>query len=109
MTGFQVDIGGIDGAGKVLQDVATSFGEALSRFQAELNGYNRPWGDNDDLGGLIGAAHDEVSEYAFECYQDALDEISSAGVDLSEMAEKYRIVEEAADGDFTRFHQKLGG
>lgn len=109
MAGFHVSPDDMDTAGKVLRDVATSFSEALTRFQAELNGFARPWGDNDDLGGIIGAAHDEVSEYAFECYQDALDEISSAGVDLSEHAEMYRIVEEAADGDFTKFQEGLGG
>jgi hypothetical protein len=48
------------------------FTQALSAFQAELEGYGRPWGE-DDIGSLIGAAHDEVSAWAFDCYQSALE------------------------------------
>ncbi|WP_018353315.1 hypothetical protein [Longispora albida] len=80
---------GLGGSGQQLQQVATRFGEALGAFQAQLQAFGQPWG-SDDIGSLIGAAHDEVSSFAFECYGAALEEISQAGADLSAMAAKHQ-------------------
>ena len=44
---------------------------------------------------VTGTAHEEVSSYAFECYQSALDEISLAGEDLGTMGDLYDAAETA--------------
>ncbi|GAB7038318.1 MULTISPECIES: hypothetical protein [Catenuloplanes] len=92
--GVHVTPESLEHAGQRLGTVAERFASALSEFQAEIAGFGRPWGE-DDIGQLIGIAHDEVSAVAFECYRDALDEIAAAGVDLAGMAQLYTVAEEA--------------
>jgi hypothetical protein len=61
---------------------------ALGRLQAQPGSpeeQESPTGTGWGADGGIGAAHDEVSSYAFECYQDALDEIAAAGIDVVEI------------------------
>lgn len=108
MGGPQVQPERLTAAGKSLEDVAARFLEALTAFRSELEGFGRPWGQ-DDIGSLIGAAHDEVSAWAFECYGSALEEIAEAGVDLSGMGERYEAIESAIRGQFDGFQQGLGG
>jgi hypothetical protein len=93
MTGFKVDPERLASSGSALQSISARLAGELTGFQAELAGYGTPWG-NDEIGSLIGAAHDEVSSYAFECYQDALDEMASAGIDVVEIATKYAEVDD---------------
>lgn len=92
--GVHVTPESLDESGRQLGSVAERFASALAEFQSEIAGFGRPWGE-DDIGQLIGVAHDEVSAFAFECYQDALNEIAAAGVDLSGMAQLYAAAEEA--------------
>lgn len=99
MAGIEIDIDGLDTAGRRLDGTAARFVDALSAFQAQLGGFGQPWG-GDDIGALIGAAHDEVSAWAFECYQAALDEIAAAGVDLSGMAASYTATEQSIAEQF---------
>lgn len=108
MTVVQVDPDGLDASGRSLEGIAAELAEAVSAFKAQLEGFGRPWG-NDDIGSLIGAAHDEVSAFAFECYATAVDEIGAAGTDLSGMAEAYRQVESTIRGGFDLIRQGLGG
>lgn len=108
MTGLQVDPEGLSGSGRALESVASRFTEALTAFRAELEGFGRPWG-SDDIGSLIGAAHDEVSAFAFECFDGALAEIAAAGVDLSAMGERYAGIEAAIRQGFDGLQQGLGG
>lgn len=92
--GVEVSPDSLEYSGQRLGTVAERFAAALNAFQSEIAGFGRPWGE-DDIGQLIGAAHDEVSAFAFECYQGALDEIAAAGADLSGMAQLYTTAEEA--------------
>ncbi|GAA2713395.1 hypothetical protein [Actinoplanes palleronii] len=70
--GVHVTPDSLDASGQHLAAVAERFASALTAFQAEIAGYGQPWGA-DDIGSLIGAAHDEVASFAFESYQDARD------------------------------------
>ncbi|MCM0675752.1 hypothetical protein NCC78_13785 [Micromonospora phytophila] len=108
MTGLRVDPDGLGGSGRALEDVASRLGEALTAFRAELAGFGRPWG-SDDVGSLIGAAHDEVSAFAFECFDTALAEIAAAGTDLTGMGERYAAVETTIRQGFDGLRQGLGG
>ena len=97
----------LDASGRQLQDVADRFAQALTAFQAELQSYGQPWG-SDDIGSLIGAAHDEVSQYAFECYQEALDEIGAAGGDVGLMGRAHSETDQAGLEKFTTMQHSLG-
>ncbi|MCP3783475.1 hypothetical protein NLX85_08875 [Micromonospora sp. A3M-1-15] len=105
---IEVDPEGLGGSGRALGDVATRFGQAMTAFQAELAAFGRPWG-SDDIGSLIGAAHDEVSAFAFECFDTALEEIAAAGSDLTGMAVRYAEIEAAIKQGFDGLRQGLGG
>ncbi|MCW3814476.1 hypothetical protein ONA91_08400 [Micromonospora sp. DR5-3] len=108
MTAIEVDPDGLSGSGRALEGAAVRFGQALAAFQAELAAFGRPWG-SDDIGSLIGAAHDEVSAFAFECFDSALQEIAAAGTDLTGMATRYAEIEAAIKQGFDGLHQALGG
>jgi hypothetical protein len=94
MTGLHVDPDSLRTSGQQLGAVAARFSAELSSFRAQLSSFGEPWG-HDDIGSLIGTAHEEVSSYAFECYQSALDEISLAGEDLGTMGDLYDAAETA--------------
>ncbi|MBB5829187.1 MULTISPECIES: hypothetical protein [Micromonospora] len=106
--GIEVDPDRLSGSGRALQDLATRFVGELAAFRGELAGFGRPWG-SDDIGSLIGAAHDEVSAWAFECFDSALTEIGSAGVDLDEMGQRYAAVEQAIRQGLDGIRQRLDG
>ncbi|MDR7276113.1 hypothetical protein [Catenuloplanes atrovinosus] len=108
MTGVEIDPDALTGSGAALEAVAGRLATALSGFQAELDAFGAPWGA-DDIGSLIGAAHDEVSAFAFECYRIALDEIGAAGQDVAEMAEAYRTAESTIGADVDAVRRALGG
>src|SRR4051794_10899711 len=93
MNGFAVDPQRLSASGSALQHVAARLASEVASFQSELAGFGAPWG-SDDIGSLIGAAHDEVSSWAFECYQDALDEMASAGADVVDISVQYTGVDE---------------
>ena len=97
MTGFMVDPERLSASGSALQSVASRLSAELTSFQSELAGFGAPWG-SDDVGSLIGAAHDEVSSWAFECYRDALDEMAAAGADVVDISTQYTEV----DGNISR-------
>ncbi|WFE38184.1 hypothetical protein [Micromonospora sp. WMMD998] len=103
----EVDPDALGASGLALGGAATRFGQALAAFRAELAGFGRPWG-SDDIGSLIGAAHDEVSAFAFECFDTALDEIAAAGVDLGDMAARYAEIEATITQGFDGLRRSLG-
>ncbi|WP_309232121.1 WXG100 family type VII secretion target [Micromonospora tarensis] len=106
--GIQVDPDALASSGSGLERVAAEFGQALAAFQQELAGFGQPWG-GDDIGSLIGAAHEAVAEFAFDCFGTAVDEIGAAGVDLGAMASTYREVEERIRGSFQALQQGFEG
>ena len=106
--GIQVDPDALASSGSGLERVAGDFGQAVTAFQEELAAFGQPWG-NDEIGALIGAAHEAVAEFAFDCFATAIEEIGAAGVDLGVMAVTYREVEERIRGSFDSLQQGIGG
>ncbi|MCZ7426029.1 hypothetical protein O7607_09820 [Micromonospora sp. WMMA1949] len=104
----EIDPERLGASGSALDAVATRFGTALTAFRAELSAFGRPWG-TDDIGSLIGAAHDEVSAFAFECFDSALTEIAAAGADLGKMAVRYAGTEAAITSNLDGLRRMLGG
>ncbi|WP_244876049.1 WXG100 family type VII secretion target [Winogradskya consettensis] len=97
----------LSATGSTLQSVASRLSAELASFQSELAGFGAPWG-SDDIGSLIGAAHDEVSSWAFECYQDALDEMAAAGADVMDISAQYTEVDENVGRRFDGLADELG-
>jgi hypothetical protein len=100
--GFNVDPHALGSSGASLSQVAGEFAAALRAFQSELSGFGAPWGA-DEIGSLIGAAHEEVAQWAFECFEVAAEELGAAGFDVGDMATSYREVEERIRGAFDAF------
>jgi hypothetical protein len=107
MNGFAVDPQRLAASGSAVQYVASRLSSELASFRSELAGFGAPWG-SDDIGSLIGAAHDEVSSWAFECYQDALDEMASAGADVVDISAQYADVDENVGRRFRGLLTGLG-
>src|SRR3954471_9491901 len=93
MTGFMIDPERLSASGSALQSVASRLSAELASFQSELAGFGAPWG-TDDVGSGDRGAHDEVSSWAFECYQDALDEMSAAGAEVVDISAQFTEVDE---------------
>jgi len=108
MTGFMIDPERLSASGSALQSVASRLSAELASFRSELAGFGAPWG-SDDIGSLIGAAHDEVSSWAYECYQDALDEMAAAGADVVDISTQYTEVDKNVSGRFHGLRAELGG
>ncbi|RKR86698.1 hypothetical protein BDK92_0959 [Micromonospora pisi] len=107
MTGFEINPESLRDGGATIGDTARSFGDRLQAFRAELASYDGAWGD-DAIGALIGAPYQAVSEWAFDCYRAAADELLSAGTDLGVMADGYEGADESASGLFQNLHRQLG-
>jgi hypothetical protein len=97
MGNLEIDPDALERAGSDLGRPGATFGDALTAFQSTMAGFGQPWG-GDDIGQLIGAAYEEVSSWAFECYQSAAQEIVEAGVDVAAMGAAHR-GNEAATGE----------
>src|SRR3982751_6953073 len=106
MTGFMIDPERLSASGSALQRAASRLSAELASCQPDLAGFGAPWG-SDDIGSLIGAAHDEVSSWAFECYQDALDEMAAAGADVVDISEHYTEVDATVSRRFRGVLPKL--
>ncbi|RKN46243.1 hypothetical protein [Micromonospora endolithica] len=102
-----IDPEGLRSAGTELQDVSDRFLTELRTFLADLSGFGAPWGD-DEIGGLIGAAVEEVTAYAAECFGSVMEELGVVGVDLNRMAHLHEVNEQAIADRFTGLGRGLG-
>ncbi|WP_433653422.1 hypothetical protein ACQP2C_15855 [Micromonospora zamorensis] len=102
-----VDPDGLRDAGTNLQDISDRFLTELRAFMADLQGFGAPWG-GDDIGSLIGAACEEVTAYAAECFESAIEELGVVGVDLNRMAHLIDEDERAVAERLAGLGQQLG-
>lgn len=99
--GRAIDPEGLRSSGDRLQDISDRFLTELRAFLSDLAQFGAPWGD-DEIGSLIGAACEEVTAYAAECFESAIEELGVVGVDLNGMAhraeETERLISEHLNG-----------
>ncbi len=97
----KVDVGWtqLNRAAGDVDDVAQRLGRELRAAQDELAGYGQPWG-GDELGMLIGATHDAVSEIAFDKLGDLQEDLASHAEALDGVAATYRDNETAGQEMF---------
>jgi hypothetical protein len=106
--GVEISPARLRASGGTLANVAARFDAELRALQADLAAFGQPWG-GDEIGLLIGAAHEEVARFAFECYASVRDELGLMGLDLAEMAEAYEKAEAAILGRLNALLDRLGG
>lgn len=104
--GISIDTESLDRCGKDLENVAADFSSRLQRFQEDLFSFEAPWG-HDEIGMLIGAAHEEVLEFAMDCFYDSMDAIQEAGVDLELAAEIYSELEDSLKTMFDQMDDEM--
>jgi len=105
--GFEVEPQTMRDAGGAVSDVASRFLNELDGFEARMTGYGEPWGA-DDIGFFFGVFYTEVAAYVFDCLGVAVDEIGSAGGDLTTMADAYDRVDEDGAGTMRSLAGGLG-
>jgi hypothetical protein len=88
-----VDAGGIRAAAGQLARVADDFEAKVDGFVGELDGYGEPWG-GDDIGLLIGVAHDAVLDAALDCFDSNVATMHTYAENLTAMAGNYDAVED---------------
>ncbi|MFC4069392.1 WXG100 family type VII secretion target [Actinoplanes subglobosus] len=88
MSGIEIDPEAIRSAARQLAGAAEDIGALTDRFLADLEGLGAPWG-TDDLGTLIGVAHDAVLDAALDCCDGNLDTLDSHVESLTAMADGY--------------------
>mgnify|MGYP001486715309 CR=1 FL=1 len=106
MSGREIDLDSLRTAGAALQDVSGRFFDELQALVADLSAFGSPWG-GDEIGSLIGAACEEVTSYAIECFSEAIEELGIVGVDLSQMAHLYEQNEIRLADQFTELNRGL--
>ncbi|MBQ0895490.1 hypothetical protein KBX37_20700 [Micromonospora sp. U56] len=82
--------------------------QAFEAFQAAVGGYAHAFG-GDEIGMLLGVAHQACVDGLTECLSTNLTELENYAADLHAMAEGYRAVEEGVSNSFQSILGKLGG
>lgn len=77
-----------------LQAVADRLSQQAQAFQGEVESFGAPWG-SDDIGMIIGAAHDAVFQAAIECFTTNAEEIQGRAEQIVAAAENHEKAEDA--------------
>jgi hypothetical protein len=105
---LQIDPESLDSAGQSVGGSADRFFAALEQFKAKIEGIGNASG-GDEIGGLIGAAHDEVFAMAMECFQIAAEEIAEAGADIRDFAVQHQTADDETAKVFNDLLSQLEG
>ncbi|MDM4784517.1 hypothetical protein [Micromonospora sp. b486] len=105
--GFEVHPPLIRAAGRGVTDLAKRFNGELEAFEARMRGYGEPWGA-DDIGSLIASPTPRWRTTSSNCVGMAADEFTSAGADITGMADAYERVDEDGAGTMRSLAGGLG-
>ncbi|MEV0650574.1 hypothetical protein AB0I28_35500 [Phytomonospora sp. NPDC050363] len=103
---FEIDPDGMAGSGRDMEAVAEHLAEVLEAFSAKISGYADAPG-NDEIGGLIGDAHQAVFEFAMESFGGAAEGIGLAGQDIGGSAQAYAEAEESIKQSIEKYDKSL--
>jgi hypothetical protein len=104
---LQVDFEDVHRAGAGIASSAQALRAKVQSFQAELQGFGQPWG-NDDIGSLIGMCYQAIYEAAMECFADNIGELAGQAEGVQAMAATYREAEDASAIEVNRVRDILG-
>ncbi|MEU5937891.1 PE domain-containing protein [Micromonospora sp. NPDC047548] len=108
MEPLDVDIDAIRHGADELDRAKEDVRQAFEAFQAAVGGYAQAFG-GDEIGMLVGVAHQACVDALTECVSTNVAELASYVDGLHGMAESYRAVEDDATSSFRSILGKLGG
>jgi hypothetical protein len=107
MAELRVDTEEIHRAGGGIATSAQALRGKLQAFQAELQGFGEPWG-NDDIGSLIGMCYQAIYDAAMECFEANIGEMEGHAEGVKAMAATYREAEDTTAVEVNRVRDILG-
>ncbi|HEX5598538.1 MAG TPA: type VII secretion target [Micromonosporaceae bacterium] len=108
MDNLDVDIDSLRRGAEELERAKEGVRGTFEAFQAALESYAGAFG-GDDIGMLLGTAHQACIEAAAECFSTNLVELEDYVDSLHAMADKYQAVEDEAASSFSQLLGSLGG
>lgn len=108
MSRVDIDPESLDSAGQDIEGTAERFFAALERFAGRIEGFGDAAG-GDEIGGLIGSAHQEVFSWAMECFQEAAQSMADAGFDVRDFAVQHLNADDEIAQVFQKLERDLGG
>jgi hypothetical protein len=106
VTGFEVAPEQLRAGGASIGGAAKAFAGRVEQLSAELASFEGGFGD-DTIGMLVGTAYEAVSQWAFQCFQEAADDLLDAADDLVLMADDYDEVDQNALTVLQGLHGRL--
>ncbi|MEU4773986.1 hypothetical protein [Micromonospora sp. NPDC023644] len=108
MENLDVDIDALGRGADELERAKESVRQVFEGFQASVDGYAAAFG-GDDIGSLLGIAHQACVDALAECLDTNITELESYVDGLRGMAESYRAVEDDVAASFRSMLGSLGG
>ncbi|MFG3697093.1 WXG100 family type VII secretion target [Micromonospora sp. NPDC047620] len=107
MEPLDVDIDALRRGAEQLGAAKESVRQTFESFQAAVAGYEQAFG-GDDIGMLLGVAHQACVEAVAECLGTNITELESYAESLRGMADGYQTVEDGVSEAFRSILGKLG-
>lgn len=104
MSGLHIDPDLLDKAGQGIEGTAEQLATVLEEFRAKIEGTGDAAG-GDEIGGMIGDAHQFIYESAMECFEEAVQSLKDAGFDVRD----FGVQHQAADEAIAKLFGALGG
>lgn len=104
---LRVDAEQIHRAGGGIATSAQALRARLQAFEAELQGFGEPWG-NDDIGFAIGMCYQAIYEVAMECFGENISEMEGQAEGVQTMAATYREAEDTTAIEVNKVRDILG-
>ncbi|MFK3981672.1 hypothetical protein ACI2K4_14990 [Micromonospora sp. NPDC050397] len=108
MDAIDIDVDSLHRGADHLEQAKESVRSGFEGFQAAVQGYSNAFG-GDDIGTLLGVAHQACVEAAIECFSTNLVELENYVDSLHGMAEEYQVIEERTTSIFKNILGSLGG
>ncbi|SCG35387.1 WXG100 family type VII secretion target [Micromonospora halophytica] len=107
MEPLDVDVDALTRGAEQLAEAKESVRQTFESFQAAVGAYEQAFG-GDEIGMLLGVAHQACVEALTECLSTNITELESYAEGLRGMAESYRAVEDGVTDAFRSILGKLG-
>ena len=108
MSELRIEPEQLEKAGKGIEGTAEQFTAVLEQFRSTIEGVGEAAG-GDEIGGLIGDAHQAVYDAAMECFQEAAQSMTDAGFDVRDFATQHLAVDDEVAQIFGKLQGELGG
>lgn len=108
MDQVRIDVETIRQGARELQQAKDDVHQAFEGFATSLEGYANAFG-GDEIGMLLGVAHQACLDAASECFTTNVAELENYADSLNRLADTYQQAEEEATASFKALLDALGG